>query len=1014
MREALLTVEGMTCSSCVNSVTDQVRQLGVQECSVSLVTSECKVVYDDNNIAVDNIREAVEDCGFDCTVISDRGMTASSYLESYRRGLIGIKGMTCSSCVSTVTKQVKNLDGVSNVEVSLLTEECTIEYNPETISIEQIKETIDDCGFDATIFSDEPYSVGGDSKVATLYILNNEDFDVNTQLDGFNSTEGIINWEFNGEHNLNIEYNPSKTGIRRIISDLETVGIHTTVQVSYDQNTQLNLLTKASEISYWKSSCVKSCIIAFMTMFLYMGLPMVFPSLVKDKKFPYKEVSGIKGLFFRDIIGFSLATYVQFAIGGTFYKSAWTSLKHRAGTMDTLVSFSTSCAYLFSIYSIIDSIIHPPLNGNLPKVIFDTSVMIIAYISLGKFLENKAKSKTSTALSKLVALTPSSCTIVTDKDDYSQMDDIGIELLEVGDIVMIKPGSKIPSDGVVLKGSSEVDESLMTGETILVPKTVGSAVIGGTINGPGLLYFEVTSVGEDTKLANIIRVMKEAQLKKASIQRYTDYVASIFVPAVLTIALITFIVWSTLSRSNSVMSKLTIFGETRESRFYMCLQIATSVVIVACPCALGLATPTAMMVGTGVASENGVLIKGGDVLEKFSEVDTFIFDKTGTLTTGHMKVQEFVGDTNVTKDVVLLQCIEKVESLSDHPVAKAVSNYCATQTKSEIIGSDIEIVNEELIIGKGIRSLCKTPEKTIELVVGNKSLMNPDSLEKFWANFGRAGPCTVTYVSVDGNVCGRFEIHDEVKKDAKQVIDYLRSKNYEVFMVTGDTQKSAMKVAEMFNIEAKNVYSEVTPNGKCDAVEFLRNEKPRTIAFVGDGINDSPALVTSDLGIAISTGTEVAIEAAGIVILSDSVSTEPSLKGIIDALDISLKTFKKVKLNLFWALCYNIFMLPIAMGILVPWGITLHPMVAGLAMAFSSVSVVLNSLMLKWWNSPDLEKETLYLDYNSKKGYKSYAKNAAEQLTRLLGSGSTAHDELPPDLELQPTSASTYSSDRTL
>lgn len=992
MREALLTVEGMTCSSCVNSVTEQVRRVGVEECSVSLVTSECKVVYD--GVRVDAIKEAIEDCGFDCTVISDRAITdAAASALHLRRGLIGIQGMTCSSCASTVTEQVDKLDGVVVVEVSLLTEECTVEYDPETVSIERIEETIRDCGFDATIFHDEPCAVEHDNKTATLNILRARDgIDVESQLSGFMGTEGITDYEYSSTNGLVIQYNPSMIGIRKIIFGLEAVGIYTSVQVSYDRNTQLSLLTKAAEISSWKSSCMKSCIIASMTMFLYMGIPMLFPSIVRDKKFPYREVGGVHGLFFRDILGFLLASYVQFAIGGTFYKAAWSSFKHRAGTMDTLVSFSTTCAYLFSIYSIIESIIHPPVNGRLPKVIFDTSVMIIAYISIGKYLENKAKSKTSTALSKLVALTPSSCTIIKNKDDFSQTEDVGIELLEVGDIVMIKPGSKIPSDGVVIKGSSEVDESLMTGETILVSKGVGSSVIGGTINGSGLLYFKVSSVGEDTKLANIIRVMKEAQLKKALIQRYTDYVASIFVPSVLALALMTFIVWSILTKSDSIMSKLTIFGETRQSRFYMCLQIATSVIIVACPCALGLATPTAIMVGTGVASENGVLIKGGDVLEKFNEVDTFVFDKTGTLTTGNMNVQQFIGDTKVTNDAMLLQIIGKVESLSDHPVAKAITNYCAFQTRNEITNADMEILNEELITAKGIKCLCRIQERRMELVIGNKSLMATDSLERFWERFGRAGPCTVTYVSVDGDVCGRFEIHDEVKKDAKQVLNYLRSKNYEIFMVTGDTQKSAMKVAEMFNIDINNVYSEVTPSGKCDAVDLIRNQKQRTIAFVGDGINDSPALVTSDLGIAISTGTEVAIEAAGIVILGESNSSEPSLAGIVNALDISLKTFRKVKLNLFWALCYNIFMLPIAMGTLVPWGITLHPMVAGLAMAFSSVSVVLNSLMLKRWKSPELEE--LYF----KKGYKSYAKDAAEQLSRLLG---PVKDEFSPDLEMQ-------------
>lgn len=1012
MKEVVLIVRGMTCASCVNAVVGQVEALeGVSSCDVSLVTSECKVVSEDS-IATDGIIEAVEDCGFDCELIREKSMA-----PALCRGFIGIKGMTCSSCVATVTKQLEAIEGVSDVDVSLMTEECTVVFDPQLVAIEDIKETIDDCGFDGTVFSSEPVG-GADSraKYVDLRLLgfnskdDNELDQLTDKLRGFKQDNaGILDMALNTEdYCLSVHFDTQIIGIRKIIDILESLGINAVVDVSFDKHTQLNLLTKASEIRYWKSACVKSCIVAFVTMVLYMGLPALFPSLMKDKIFPYSSVGAVNGLYYRDIIGFFLASYVQFVIGATFYKSAWASLKHYAGTMDTLVCFSTTCAYLFSLYSMTECIVSPPASGKLPKVIFDTSVMIVAYISIGKYLENKAKSKTSTALSKLISLTPSSC-IIVDKDDDSITQEIGIELLEVGDIAMVKPGAKIPSDGIVTKGISEVDESLMTGETNLVVKEIGSVVTGGTINGSGLIYFEVTSVGDDTKLANIIKVMKNAQLKKASIQRYTDYVASIFVPTVLILSLLTFIVWTSLTRSEKIISKLSIFGETSESRFYMCLQIATSVVIVACPCALGLATPTAIMVGTGVASENGVLIKGGDVLEKFNEVNTFVFDKTGTLTTGHMTVQQFVGNAEMIENLFYLECIERAEALSDHPVSKAVVKYCRDLLGESFEGTSMIIEDEQLITGKGIKCTVKAADKTLRITVGNKSLMDEDSLGEFWQMYGRAGPCTVTYLAIDDKVCGRFELLDEVKSDAKDVIRYLRNNNYEVFMVTGDTHKSAMKVAEMVDIPPNNVYSEVTPDGKSQTVEYLR-EEGRVIAFIGDGINDSLALVTSDLGIAISSGTEVAIEAAGIVILNDPDTDEPTLKGVVNALDLSIRTFRRVKLNLFWALCYNVFMLPIAMGILVPWGITLQPMVAGLAMAFSSVSVVVNSLMLKWWKAPELTSKNSH----SSKGYGYYTKGT-EQLNRLLGSASTGMSDDTEieiqDLELQPTS---LSSQRTL
>ena len=617
---------------------------------------------------------------------------------------------------------------------------------------------------------------------------------------------------------------------------------------------------------------------------------------------------------------------MQFGIGFYFYKAAWASFKHSSGTMDTLVCVSTTCAYIFSVFSLVHNMVHPSDNGKLPKIVFDTSVMIISYISIGKYLETLAKSQTSTALSKLIQLTPAVCSIVPEVG-CDETTEIPIELLQVSDIVEIKPGMKIPADGIIIRGESEIDESLMTGESILVPKKEGSSVIAGSVNGPGHFYFKATTVGEETKLANIIQVMKQAQLSKAPIQGYADYLASIFVPGILVLALLTFFVWCFILGTSTNLP-IVFSSNTKADNFFVCLQTATSVVIVACPCALGLATPTAIMVGTGVGAQNGVLIKGGEVLEKFNSITTFVFDKTGTLTTGFMVVKNFLKDMNVIQKLnesEVFACIRATESITDHPVSKAIVSYCDGLHYQK--ASNAVVLESEYVLGKGVVSKCEVNGNTYELLVGNEALIPEEVLKKSKINSNNVDQGnTVSYVSVNGHVFGLFEINDEVKHDSYATVQYLQRNGYETYMITGDNKSAAERVAREVGINFQNVYSNVSPTGKCDLVRTIQEKEGKNkVAVVGDGINDAPALALSDLGIAISTGTEIAIEAADIVILCGNDLSTNSLRGLVNAIDISLKTFKKIKLNLFWALCYNIFMIPIAMGVLIPWGITLPP-----------------------------------------------------------------------------------------
>ncbi|GAV53194.1 hypothetical protein ZYGR_0AI04770 [Zygosaccharomyces rouxii] len=944
MRQSKLMVNGMTCSACVNTVTSQVSKLaGVSDCQVSLVTNECDVKFsDDSECGTEKVVETIEDCGFECSVIEESG-------SSQNEALLTVQGMTCGSCVSSVTEQVSKLAGVHNVVVSLVTEECRVVFDASLISVQEIVESIDDCGFDASVNSVQQVSLTGEGdnlKNAKYHIFG---IDWDAPMEAVNgSFQQLCS---NGIKSVNvgkvdefivasIVYDQKTCGVRDIANRITSeLGYEPTVVSSYDSSTQLKLLSKVKEIQFWKYNCFKASIFAIITMALYMGIPMFLPFVVKSHIFPYKETSFLPGLFYRDIIGLVIATYLQFTLGGYFYGAFWKSLKHFSGTMDTLVCTSTSCAYFFSIYSLVLNVINPSDGGKLPNVIFDTSVMLFAFISLGKLLENRAKSATSTALSKLISLTPTSCVV---RDSQGGTFEVPIDLLQTNDIVEVMPGKRIPADGCILEGDTEIDESLITGESLPTTKSRGDDVIAGSINGPNHFVFKAVAVGDESKLANIIRTMKQAQLTKAPIQRYADFLASIFVPSILLLAICTFFMWFVLS--NLITDSLPVLNSSN-GRFYMCFQTAISVVIVACPCALGLAAPTAIMVGTGVGAEHQVLIKGGEIMEKFEKVGKFVFDKTGTLTTGCMTVRSFILEESQQFSTELLACMLACESISEHPVAKAIVNYCNNISHQEIKGK-ATVLDSKIFVGKGLECLCEFNGIQHTLLIGKRALMPEEWNSKLGDT---SSDNTVSYVCMDGAIIGRFEITDEVKSDAYETVQYLLENNYKVYMVTGDTHGSAMKIAQQLGIELNNIFSEVTPAGKCEVIEEIRRGSTDGIVFVGDGINDSPALVTSDLGISISTGTDVAMEAADVVVLCDQDRTKAKLRGILYALDISRRTFRRVKLNLFWALCYNIFMIPISMGALIPWGITLPPMAAGFAMAMSSVSVVVSSLVLKRW-----------------------------------------------------------------
>ncbi|KAI9226313.1 MAG: putative CCC2-P-type ATPase [Piptocephalis tieghemiana] len=917
-----LEVRGMTCASCVAAIESGLSGLpGIISVSVALLAERAEIHYPQGSFTPEALVDHVEDLGFEASHIStstitplldlgkgkDSSVPSTPALASIELRLFG---MTCASCSGTIEREVSAMPGVTNASVNLILERGSFTYDPNQVGPRDLVERIEELGFDAL----------------------------------FDSTEAA-------------------------------------------SSAQLESLQRTREIQHWR--------LAF-----YTSLWFTIPGLLLAKVFPHVDCTRtvllchlLPGLSVSHALQLLLTIPVQFFIGATFYRGAYKALRHGSATMDVLVALGTSCAFAFSSISILYSMFSP--DHPVPAVFFETCTMLITFITLGRYLENRAKGQTSIALSKLMSLTPSTALLIEEDKKEAEAGrggggggreeegeegqittgsgrerSIPTELVQRGDLLRILPGERIPADGMVEEGVTEVDESMVTGEAMAVHKEVGSQVIGGTVNGTGTILIRATRVGGETTLSRIVSLVGQAQTSKAPIQEAADVVARFFVPAVLLLGLGTFLGWEIMvtwvmtgsdgpQPGHNFSFSLPDYFSHEPTLFLGCLKLAISVVVVACPCALGLATPTAVMVGTGVGAGLGILIKGGGPLEAAAKLETLLFDKTGTLTTGKLSVTHSVSYA-AGGERRMWALVREVERSSEHPLGRALFHH-AQETLAMSEGSGI-IRGFEAVTGQGVQGYIQGEEGLVGVgslaFLNSREPLDPEQIEAIEA-LEKTGH-TVIHVGIDGVLLGWIALRDTLRPETKRVIRAAKALGLRVAMVTGDRPLTAQAIGKQCGIAEVDVHAGISPEGKRALVESLQHElidettdpsstlegRRVMVAMVGDGINDSPALAQADVGIALSSGTDVAMEAASIVLM------RPDLWDVIASLDLARTIFRRIRVNFLWATLYNALGIPLAMGLLLPWGIGLSPMMAGAAMALSSVSVVGSSLLLRRYQKP--------------------------------------------------------------
>ncbi len=807
-----------------------------------------------------------------------------------------IEGMTCASCVRNVEKSVSKIEGASNVSVNLTTERMFVEFDDDLTN--DVIKAVSDAGYKAKLkedFKSVTIKIAG-MTCATC---------VNTIEKSLNSTEGVENVSVNfATESAKISYDPTIIaidGIYKVIKDSGYEPLKSTSGNQYDEDKERK--EKAMKLLWKKflTSAIFSIPLLYLAMGHMLGLPI--PKII-DAEYNALNFGLIQ-----------LVLVIPPVIAGyKFYTVGYKALYKRRPNMDSLIALGTSAAILYGIYAVIMIATGDEATASkfVNDLYFETAGVIITLILLGKYLESIAKGKTSEAIKKLMGLSPKTAIIIVNGKQV----EVDIDQVQVGDIVLVKPGQKVPVDGKVVKGFTAIDESMITGESLPVDKSIGDKVVGASINKTGSIEFEATKVGGDTVLAQIIKLVEDAQGSKAPIAKLADVISGYFVPIVLGIAVISGLAWY-ISGETSVFS-LTIF---------------IAVLVIACPCALGLATPTAIMVGTGKGAENGVLIKSGVALETAHKINAIIFDKTGTITEGRPEVTDVIVSKGTKKDDVLL-IAASAELKSEHPLGEAIVRGAKAQ-KLEL--KELESFNA--LPGRGIEFVIEG--KTYYL--GNEKLMKDKEVQiktlySKSIELAEQGK-TPMFLSNDNKLLGIIAVADIIKATSKEAIAKIHNLGIKVYMITGDNKRTALAISKQVGID--QVLAEVLPEDKAAEVKKLQ-ELGMSVAMVGDGINDAPALAQADVGIAIGSGTDVAMESADIVLMRSDILD------VVTALELSKSTIRNIKQNLFWAFAYNSAGIPLAAGLLFAFGgPKLNPMFAAAAMSFSSISVLLNALRLK-------------------------------------------------------------------
>jgi len=792
-----------------------------------------------------------------------------------KRTDIAITGMTCAACANRIEKGLQRMDGVSAASVNFATEKATVVFNEEETAVSSLQDKIRTLGYDV-IKEEIDLNIMGMTCAACSARIEK----VLNRLDGVENATVNLALETG-----RISFDPTVLSSDDFIKKIQSLGY----------NAEFKKEQHGEKVDHRKEEIKKKTRLFIVSAVL--SLPLLWTMVAH---FSFTSWMYVPEFLMNPFVQWALATPVQFWIGWAFYKGAYFALRNKSANMDVLVALGTSAAYFYSVYLVISNLEHSGSHSS--GLYFETSAVLITLILLGKVFEARAKGRSSDAIQKLMKLQPKMA--IVERDGITQ--EVPVDEVRIGDILMIKPGSSIPVDAEIISGNSAVDESMLTGESLPVDKATGDVVYAATVNANGTLRVKARNIGKDTVLSSIIRVVEEAQGSKAPIQRLADRISSIFVPIVVGIAALTFIAWYFIFSPGD---------------FAKALESTIAVLVIACPCALGLATPTSIMAGSGRAAELGVLFKTAESMENTKHIDTIVLDKTGTITNGRPEVTEFVVEEGFESERII-SLAAAAESLSEHPVATAITAYGDAK--------NLSVESFEAIPGHGIRAKVEDSN----LLIGTRKLLNESKIffEDARASELESQGKTVMFMAMDGKYAGLIAVADTVKKSSASAIAKMKEMGLRVVMLTGDQEGTARAIASQVGVE--EVFAGVLPTEKANVVAKLKADG-RRVAMAGDGLNDAPALATADVGMAMGTGTAVAMEAADITLM------QGDLLRAVDAIQMSRLTVRNIKQNLFWALAYNAVGIPIAAaGFLAPW-------VAGAAMAFSSVSVVLNALRLQ-------------------------------------------------------------------